>query len=224
MDELQAFGTRWSAFMPLVGACFTGLMTLGAAGVATWSLNRSMKRTEFFLRFTERFHNIMLSKHNLELRLAEVDDHGVKKIKDETAKKEASELYRQLFGLMFDEFFAYRRGLLDRSAFVEWMRWRNYECKNDAQNNPNFQIGPTSYQTGWDTYSRLPLLRSEFTEFLTKIHRLTLEPGAAGDREIAKVVKEYGTRCERFGSKYRALCFVFVLVIAGGWALHHFSP
>jgi hypothetical protein len=224
MEELLEFGTRWSVFMPLVGACFTGLMTLGAAGVATWSLNRSMKRTEFFLKFTERFHNIMLSKHKLELSLAEVDDHGAKKTKDEIAEKEASELYRQIFGLMFDEFFAYRRGLLDRRAFVEWMRWRNYEYKNDAQNNPNFKIGSISYQTAWDTYSRLPLLRSEFTEFLTKIHKLPLALGAAGDREIAKVVKEYGTRCERFGSKYGALCFVLVLVGAGAWALHHFSP
>jgi len=64
---------------------------------------------------------------------------GAQEIKKEIAEKEATEVYRQIFGLMFDEFFAYRRGLLDCSAFIEWLRWRNHEYTGTE---PNFKIGP----------------------------------------------------------------------------------
>ena len=46
----------------------------------------------------------MKSKHELELRRDEKDEHGKPKLSGATVQKEATEVYRQLFSLMSDEF------------------------------------------------------------------------------------------------------------------------
>jgi len=129
--SLLAFASRWKDVMPLVGSLIVATTAATVAFLATWRLNKVMKQTEVFLKFTERYHNIMLAKHQLELRSDEKNADGTPKLGDKQKEKEAYELYRQYFGLMFDEFFAYSRGFLAPDLFVEWMMWRatmNTKC------------------------------------------------------------------------------------------------
>jgi hypothetical protein len=79
-------------------------------------------------------------------------------------------------GLLFDAFFVYRRGLLDRSAFIEWLRWRNHEYTGTE---PNFKIGP--YPT--KMYRAKPKLNrtSEFRHLLYRpLSESAVAPGSVG--------------------------------------------
>jgi hypothetical protein len=70
---LLRFGKEWKDLIPLFNAGIVALTALVVAFWATWRLNTAMKQTEFFLKFTERFHNILQAKHQSELRADERD-------------------------------------------------------------------------------------------------------------------------------------------------------
>jgi hypothetical protein len=257
MADLTDWLSKWHDAIPLVGSFITAGTTAAVALVATWSLNRSIKQTEFFLKFTERFHGIMQSKNELELKLlaagqeplngvaaprpgaeaagpvhvAEVtapepgtgvDDQGpavanaqtaaatVTRIEPETELK-AYELYRQLFGLMFDEFFAYKGGFLAQDALVEWMRWRTYAYRN--ANGAQFAIGPVSYADAWDRHARSPVVQSEFVNFLGEIHRINATQGTLEAR-IRGVVWRYTPWGRRFLSWLWTFVKWAVLIVA----------
>jgi hypothetical protein len=55
---LLRFGKEWKDLIPLFGAAIVAITAIVVAFLATWRLNTAMKQTEFFLKFTERFHNI----------------------------------------------------------------------------------------------------------------------------------------------------------------------
>ena len=170
----------------------------------TWRLNTAMKQTEFFLRFTERFHNILQAKHQLELKNEESLKAG--KLDLVIVKKETGELYRQLFGLMFDEFFAYRKGFLDRDAFAEWMRWRHFDHAVTSS-EPNFAIGKTSYKDGWTTYCKVHSAHPEFKVFLDGIH------AAKDQAEVSRLVLDHATRAHRLSARIGKLTRDWKIVI-----------
>jgi hypothetical protein len=265
MADLTDWLSKWHDAIPLFGSLITAGTTALVALIATWSLNRSIKQTEFFLKFTERFHGIMQSKNELELKLlaagqeplngvaaprpgAEaagpvhvaavtateprtgVDDQGpavevagqerdanaqtaaatVTRIDPGTELK-AYELYRQLFGLMFDEFFAYKGGFLAQDALVEWMRWRTYAYRN--ANGAQFEIGPVSYADAWDRHARSPVVQSEFVNFLGEIHRINATQGTLEAR-IRGVVWRYTPPGRRFLSWLWTFVKWAVLIVA----------
>jgi UDP-galactopyranose mutase len=187
-------------WIPLMGSLVTVFGAGAIAYFATARLNTLMKQTEFFLKFTERFHAVMQQKHQLKLRLLEPNDTtDAKKIEAaaDIANEDATEIYRQFFGLMFDEFFAYQEGFLAYRAFKDWMLWRNYEY------NANATIGNIPYRQGWDTYSRLPVVRSEFKIFLEAIHDIKLieaPPKEVGGNPLQKV---NAVEVEKVIQKYR---------------------
>jgi hypothetical protein len=98
---------------PVAGGIISGTATLLAATLVTWRLNRGIKRTEFVLEFTKRFSDIMSRKHKLLIEPPATD---------ELNDKEAKEIYRLLFGLMFDEHYAYKRRFLERDLYTHWMK------------------------------------------------------------------------------------------------------
>jgi hypothetical protein len=59
MADLASWLATWHDAIPLFGSFITAGTTAAVALVATWSLNRSIKQTELFLKFTERFHGII---------------------------------------------------------------------------------------------------------------------------------------------------------------------
>jgi hypothetical protein len=239
----------WHEAIPLFGALITASTTAAAAILATWSLNRSIKQTEFFLKFTERFHGIMQSKSKFELGLlgAAGQGHATAVAATEpgtnaadqgqaaepagsgrdtppaaataASEQEAYELYRQLFGLMFDEFFAYKGGFLARDALVEWMRWRTYAYRNVA--GAQFAIGPVSYKDAWDQHTRSPVVQSEFVNFLGEIHRIDPAHGQLQAR-IRRVVwrhTPWGT-LKRFLSWLWTCAKWAAVTVAGASALY----
>jgi hypothetical protein len=192
----------YKAFFPLIGS---GITVFGAgliAYFATWNLNRSMKQTEFFLKFTERFHEVMKGKHDLELRSEEKDENGELKLSDRTVHKEATEIYRQMFSLMSDEFVAYTRGFLARDAFSEWMRWRNYEYHKCQTGMADFAIGNIGYSDRWRAHCRLPAARPEFVTFLDQIHQIPPDPPGLLDERIRTVVLRFSTFSQRMGALF----------------------
>ena len=137
----------------------------------------------------------MQSRSQFELELLQAADQAqATQAPDPNARRNAAratELYRQLFGLMFDEFFAYKGGFLARDALVEWMRWRTFAYRDAA--GAQFAIGPVSYKDAWDQHATSPVVQSEFINFLGEIHRI--DP-AQGDLEakIRRVVWRYTPR------------------------------
>jgi len=192
----------FKAFFPLIGSAITVFGAGLIAYFATWNLNRSMKQTEFFLKFTERFHEVMKSKHALELRSEEKDENGELKLSDRTVYKEATEIYRQMFSLMSDEFIAYTRGFLARDAFSEWMRWRNYEYQKCQTGMAGFAIGNIGYSDGWRAHCRLPAARPEFVTFLDQIHQLPPDPPGLLDERIRTVILRSSTFRQRMGARF----------------------
>ena len=62
----------------------------------------------------------------------------------QSKKDEARELFR-----MFDEFFSYTKGFLDHDAFVEWMRWRQFDHCTQQDGKPNLTIVFAVIAYGW---------------------------------------------------------------------------
>jgi hypothetical protein len=211
-------------FIPLIGSSITVFGAFLIAYYATWT----MKQTEFFLKFTERFHEVMKSKHELDLSLDKVDEQD-----ERTEKKQATELYRQLFSLMSDEFTAYKRGHLAREAFSEWMRWRNLEYQRNQNGEADFVIGGVAYRDGWRSHRNSPVVRNEFVEFLDEIHNIGGPLDHLDQRINAVVLKWSGRRQKILDVISRPFFWFFVLVVLAvliklwmvfGWPISGVEP
>jgi hypothetical protein len=144
-DTLQS---HWAWLVPLFSAVLIAVTTILVAIFVTRRINQTTKRTEFFLGFTTRFHNIFAAIHEVELDFSKDKVEARKFASDDIKKAAAHELYRQFFGLMFDEFFAYQHGFLGRDAFTEWMKWRNFDTSN-------FKVLGVGYMEGWNNWVKL---------------------------------------------------------------------
>lgn len=165
-EALHAVGQNPAVISGLI----SGTATLMAAGVVTWRLNRGMKRAEFVIGFASRYHLILHEKHKLNREYVKVrqagppTEHVV-----ELEEMDAKEIYRQLFGLMFDEYFSYQRHLLDQSVFAEWMKWRMDDFNGGG--NYEFKICDLSYRQGWDHCKLMGPFRDDpCKQFLHEIH------------------------------------------------------
>jgi membrane-associated phospholipid phosphatase len=182
LDTLQ---THWEALVPLFGAGLVALTTIGVAIGVTQRINQTTKRTEFFLGFTTRFHNINAAIHALEFDLSTNPVVPRKFDNDDVRRAAAYELYRQFFGLMFDEYFAYQRGFLGRDAFMEWMKWRNFDVRN-------FMILGVGYMEGWNNWVKLtPFKQHKFINFMEAVHEQDL-----AEAEIETLVLRHGPNSE----------------------------
>jgi hypothetical protein len=213
---LLAFAHRWKDIMPLVGSAIVATTAATVAFLATWRLNKVIKQTEVFLRFAERYHNIMLAKHQLELRSAEENADGTLKLGAKQKEKEAYELYRQYFGLMFDEFFAYSRGFLAHDLFVQWMMWRNHEYRAQ-QGRPRFSIAGLPFTAGWkqERYN-FPRVRTDFSDFFQEILNTDVDDKHLKNA-IEKIVTSYGSRSQRIRARLAHLvleCRILWIVMA----------
>jgi hypothetical protein len=115
-----------------------------------------MKRTEFLLDFTKRYHAIRAKAHKL--------DNKVKMAPSPLDEGDAHQIYFQLFGLMYDEISAYQNNFLDKRVLVEWMTWQMYEFRGGK-----FKIGGVSYQDGWKEWLATPAQHHKSTLIVQKI-------------------------------------------------------
>jgi len=130
---------------PVVGALITSGTAVLVAIFVTKSFTRATKRTEFFLDFTKRYHAVLVEKHKLDRKFKEAPPKSPAEI--ELEKADAHQIYFQMFGLIYDEFYAYQNDFLDPEAFEIWMIWQMYDATEGK-----FQIGGVSYQEGWEAW------------------------------------------------------------------------
>ena len=144
-------------FFPLV----SGFAIVIVGFFVTKRVTEASKRTDIFLGFTQRFHKLFSDVNEANASFA--------KQRDSVGRSRMDDLYRQFFGLMFDEFMAYRYNFLDRDVFVEWM----YSRMHDARENetPPFKIGYVPYMKAWSDWSAQPAIADhDFVKFLNRIH------------------------------------------------------
>lgn len=164
-EGIHTLGQNPSA---IIGGIVSGCFTLAAAGLVTARITREQKRTEFVLEFTKRYHEFRSAQHVQNQKFAEVQASQSAEI-SEAQRREAKNLYRQLFSLVFDEYYAYKKGFLDREVFIEWMKWRMDDYHGDA--NYKFEICGWPYKDGWADCSEIgPMRKDPFKPFLEEIH------------------------------------------------------
>lgn len=164
--------TSYKDLLSLISASVTVVTAIGIAWLVTRRITISTKRTEFFLAFTTRFHNVLTAAQVLEIEITQEKPdlpEGKNDLKPTIWKKQVQEVYRQYFALMFDEFYAYQHNFLDREIFTEWMKWR-YIDAND--NKYRFAIAGVPYLEGWKGWVKKPRFHSEhkFIKFMDKVH------------------------------------------------------
>src|SRR5215471_14627311 len=97
----------------LISALISSVVTVTIAIWVTSALTTAIKRTDFFLDFTKRYHQIRIDAHEL--------DNRVKAKQNPEDEGDARQIYFRLFGLMYDEVHAYQEGFLAKSVLVDWM-------------------------------------------------------------------------------------------------------
>jgi hypothetical protein len=201
---------EWKDFFPLFGSALVAATALTIAVIATWWLNTTIKRTEFFLKFTERFHDI-LTEVDVENANATSQPPGAR-------RRKAHALYRQFFGLMFDEWYAYRCGFLDPRAYTEWMIWRYFDSNPPQQAQRYiFEIGGVPYLAGWQLWKDKPAFAGHpFVAFMEEVHRARRSHTLA-DSEIRTLVARNAPLIRRPFARFRLWIIAhraFVIVVA----------
>jgi hypothetical protein len=140
---------RWQT---LIGSVLAVLATAGVAWLVTEKLNTSIKRTEFFVDFTKRYHVIRVEGHKLDNNIKVRRQNDPKYSLTDIEKSDAHQIYFQLFGLIYDEFYAYRGNFLDPEIFVDWMAWHVVDTASGKE------IGGVSYSEGWQTWYAHPMV------------------------------------------------------------------
>jgi hypothetical protein len=150
------FVDRLHEWQPLISALVSSVVTITIAIWVTSALTTAIKRTDFFLDFTKRYHQIRTDAHNL--------DNRVKAEPHPEDEGDARQIYFRLFGLMYDEVNAYQNGFLAKSVLIDWMTWQMYDHMDT-----DFKIGGMSYDNGWRWWLTTPGRHHSYTPMLEAI-------------------------------------------------------
>lgn len=117
------------------------------------------------MAFTKSYKDILDAAQDLDKR--------VKTQKSPSDEDEAHQIYFKLFGLMYDEIYAYKEKLLPKETLVDWMTWQMNEYTVGE-----FKIGGVSYDSGWQRWLT-KAKHHEYTPIIKKIF-------ACKDKECVK--------------------------------------
>jgi hypothetical protein len=227
ISDLFVWGARWHDLIPLFSAFIVAGTTATVAIIATVRLNKAIKRTEFFLGFTKRFHDILAAIDALHLDMARnprlapgeftrtaPTDGPAAGLSAAVRARQAHELYRQFFGLMFDEFYAFRHGFLATGAFVEWTKWRYFDANpSPLVSGDRFEIAGVNYIVGWMQWSNRQALHGHaFIEFMNTIHNL--RPVEDLDGHIRTIALQYKYPWRSYARRLMAERQIIVLLLA----------
>jgi hypothetical protein len=158
---------RLHEWQTLIAALINVVVGIFIAIWVTSALTAATKRTEFFLDFTKRYHEIRVAAHEL--------DNKVEKAKPSPLDEgDAHQIYFRLFGLIYDEIHAYQQNFLEKEVIVDWLSWQMYDYMSGE-----FKIGGVSYVNGWQWWLTTPAKYHQNTPILKKIF-------ACNDRECVK--------------------------------------
>jgi len=158
--------SRLHEWQSLIGTLINLVVVTSVAILVTNGLTASTKRTEFFLNFTKRYHDIRVAAHDLDKR--------VQTNPSPLDEGDAHQIYFQLFGLIYDEINAYQNNFLDKEVLVGWLTWQIYDYIGGE-----FNIGGVSYDNGWQWWLTTPAKHHQYSPMLKKIF-------ACKDKECVK--------------------------------------
>jgi len=172
---------------PLWGAVFGAVITSAVVGGVVHSRTTRHQEANALFEFAKRFHDLLDRAHALARDYAP-SEHGP----SPADRAEAGAYYRKLFDLMLNEYTFYRKGLVSRSSFYEWMTWR-WAAWRELEGATVVVRGVT-YQEAWRAWSSRPLMRTNpFVRFTDSVH------AAADLKEVARLVDRYAPRWWRPG-------------------------
>jgi hypothetical protein len=152
--------------MPVAGAVITGGCTVVVGFIVTHSLTSSIKKTEFMLGFSRQFGEVNKARYEHNKKSLATSSPDIERV----LLADAEQIYREYFTLLFDEFYAFRRGFLDRNVFALWMSYCAGEGDDDTLYA--FNLKGASYNEAWRAFrSQNPLKGDVFLNFLDDIHR-----------------------------------------------------
>jgi hypothetical protein len=156
IDSGRNLLSRLHEWQSLIGTLINLVVVTSVAILVTNALTASTKRTEFFLNFAKRYHDIRVAAHSL--------DNRVKTEPSPLDEGDAHQIYFQLFGLMYDEINAYQNNFVEKEVVVEWLAWQMYDYTGGE-----FKIGGVSYDNGWQWWLTTPAKHHQYTPMLKKI-------------------------------------------------------
>jgi len=135
-----------SPFWTLMGATLGAGISAGVTVFVVHSYNKSTKSVEATLALSNRFQELFAERHRLN-KIYRTQDNWTKK-RDKLDEADARDWYRQYFDLLLNEYRFYKRGLIDRKDFVQWMRW-----ERKAFNNETHTVCGMTCAEGWQWWS-----------------------------------------------------------------------
>jgi hypothetical protein len=169
-DFAHAFATflginkDYQGLGPLWGAIFGAVITAGVVGGVVHSRTTRHQEANTLFEFAKRFHDLLDRAHVLARDYAPSEDGPTP-----TDRAEAGAYYRKLFDLMLNEYYFFRKGLVSRASFEEWMGWR-WGAWRDVE-GASVVVRGIRYQDAWRDWSERPLMKTHpFVHFINQVH------------------------------------------------------
>jgi hypothetical protein len=157
--------TKWlHEWETLIATFINAVIVIGVAIFVTSAVTNSQKRTEFFLDFTKRYHGILGGAHKLNNEIATKHPADASYQPSRAEEGDAHQIYFQLFGLIYDEYYAYRNRFLDQETITDWLTWQMHDF-----NDQKFKIGGVLYADAWKEWLTGPARDHSLTQVINKI-------------------------------------------------------
>src|SRR5262249_10070348 len=135
--------TKWlHEWETLIATFINAVIVIGVAIFVTSAVTNSQKRTEFFIDFTKRYQGILGDAHKLSKEITNKHPADANYQPSAAEEDDAQQIYFQLFGLIYDEYTAYRNNFLDQETITNWLTWQWHDFTDKK-----FKIGGCYMQT-----------------------------------------------------------------------------
>jgi hypothetical protein len=148
----------------LFATLINAVIVIGVAIFVTSAVTNSQKRTEFFIDFTKRYQAILADAHKLSNEIAKKHTTDESYQPSPAEEGDARQIYFQLFGLIYDEYAAYRNRFLDQETIIDWLTWQMHDF-----NDKKFKIGGVLYADAWKEWLGGPARDHSLTQVISTI-------------------------------------------------------
>jgi hypothetical protein len=156
--------SRLHEWQTLIATFINAVVVISVAIFVTSAVTNSQKRTEFFMNFTKRYLGILADAHKLSNEIANKHLGEVSYQPSRGEEGDAHQIYFQLFGLMYDEYYAYRNKFLDQETITNWLTWQMHDFSDKK-----FKIGGVLYADAWKEWLTGPARDHSLTQVINKI-------------------------------------------------------
>ena len=155
---------------PVLGGLFSG--AIGGFSAIWISKKRTLKhkRAEATIDFNQKYQSLK----DVQCQLNQAYSLAVSKVPRPDGEivhlqEMAARWWEQYFDLMQNEYFFFREGMLDRNRYIQWMRWRYFEYREQGPGpHATCNVG---YRLGWRQFKSNPALWGDpFVTFFDRVH------------------------------------------------------